>query len=60
MDKLLSIDDASALLGLSKGTLYNWISAQRMPNIKMGGRVKFREADLVKWVEKKSRKQVEM
>ena len=46
----------SKFLGISRNTLYEWIIQKKVPYIKVGRLVKFRKADLEKWLEKKLQK----
>ena len=50
---LLDRAEAAKILRLSPGTLANWQSTQRrkIPCLKLGKRVFYREADLQKWLE---------
>ncbi len=50
MEKLLSIKEAAALLGLKVPTLYKKVCYKTIPYFKIGGRVLFRESTLEKWV----------
>ena len=40
-ERLLSIEEASQVLGVKVGTLYNWVSRQRIKYIKVGRLVRF-------------------
>ncbi|HDY90408.1 MAG TPA: DNA-binding protein [bacterium] len=51
MEKLLSVGEASDLLGLKKQTLYNLSSAGMVPKIKLNGRLLFSPSRLEKWIE---------
>ena len=46
MSKLLTMDEASEYLGISKLTLYGWVSARKLGFIKVGRLVKFRQEHL--------------
>ena len=50
MDKLLSIKDASDLLGLKCSTLYKYICAKKIPYVKLGMRVLFDPEKLRSWI----------
>lgn len=39
--KLLTIEETSEIIGVKVGTLYNWISRQRIKYIKVGRLVRF-------------------
>jgi len=55
MEKLLDIDELSQILGVKKSTVYNWISQNKIPHIKIGKRIlKFRAKDIEAWIEAKS------
>jgi excisionase family DNA binding protein len=43
---LLSVQEAARYLSLSVHTLRTWVSERRVPYIKLGRRVLFRQADL--------------
>ncbi len=53
MDKLLSVHEASELLGVKVSTLYSWIHQGFVPHVKLGRLVKFSATDLTRWVEEK-------
>ena len=54
MEEPLNIDQASLLLGLKKGTIYNMISRKVLPHYKIGRRVFFRKGELEAWFESMS------
>jgi excisionase family DNA binding protein len=43
---LLSVEQAAHYLGLSKFTIYTWVSQGRIPYIKLGRRTLFSKEDL--------------
>ena len=51
MSKLLTIDEASEYLGISKLTLYGWVSARKLGFVKVGRLVKFKQEHLDKWID---------
>ncbi len=51
MGKLLTIDEASEYLGISKLTLYGWVSARRLGFVKVGRLVKFKQEQLDRWID---------
>ena len=51
MSKLLTMDEASEYLGISKLTLYGWVSERRLAYVKVGRLVKFKQDHLDKWIE---------
>ena len=54
--QLLNRDEAARFLRLSPGTLANWQSTQRMkiPCLKLGRKIFYRERDLAKWIESRA------
>ena len=48
---LMDISSAALHLGITKNTLYSWVSQQRIPYVKMGRLVKFDRTDLDAWIE---------
>ena len=51
MSRLLTMDEASEYLGISKLTLYGWVSARKLGFVKVGRLVKFKQQDLEKWID---------
>jgi excisionase family DNA binding protein len=51
MRKLLTMDEASEYLGISKLTLYGWVSARKLGFIKVGRLVKFKQEHLDRWID---------
>jgi len=51
MRKLLTIDEASEYLGISKLTLYGWVSARKLGFVKVGRLVKFKQEHLDRWID---------
>lgn len=50
MNRLLTITEAAALLGVKPQTLYLWVSLRRVPHRKIGRLVRFTESDLEEFV----------
>ena len=51
MSKLLTMDEASVYLGISKLTLYGWVSARKLGFVKVGRLVKFKQEHLDRWID---------
>lgn len=49
-DRWLSVDEIAAHLGLSKDTVYGWVSTGRMPGHRVGRRWKFKRSEVDEWV----------
>lgn len=50
--EFLNVDQAAAFLNIAKQTVYQLNMEGRIPSIKKGKRLYFRESDLIAWVEK--------
>ena len=53
--ELLSVDDITRILRISKGTAQRWCRDRRLPAAKIGKEYRIRKEDLDKWYEKKLR-----
>ena len=56
MSKLLNIEETATNLGLAKSTLYRWVHMKKIPYVKMGNLLKFKEKEILDFIEQKSRK----
>jgi excisionase family DNA binding protein len=55
MEKLLSVDELSKFLGVTKATIYSWTSRNKIPHIKLSKRLlKFRANDIEAWIAKRA------
>ena len=50
-DALLSISEAAEYLGMKPGTLRNWLSARRLPFVKVGRLTRVSRAALDRFIE---------
>ena len=55
IDKLLTPLEVAKIIGLEPRTLANWRSGglESLPYIKLGGRIRYPEADVKAWLESK-------
>lgn len=51
MSRLLTMTEASEYLGISKLTLYGWVSARKLGFVKVGRLVRFKQHDLDRWID---------
>ena len=49
-DQLLTVEDAAAYIGISDGTLRNWLSAKRLTYVKIGRLTKIRRSVLDQYI----------
>lgn len=52
--QLIGIREAAERLGLTVGTLYNWVSQGRVPSVRLGGRRLFDVRQLERFVQEAS------
>ncbi|MBA7639633.1 hypothetical protein ES703_47293 [subsurface metagenome] len=55
MNSLLTIQELSQILKISKKTIYGWVHDNYVPYMKLGGAVRFRERDIEIWLARRSR-----
>ena len=53
MEKLLTLDEVTELLGIKEKTVYKYTSLNMIPHIKIGNRLRFDYDDLMKWIKSK-------
>jgi excisionase family DNA binding protein len=51
MDRLISVEEAAKILGVSPNTLRGWVTRRKVRYVKLGSRCLFRPADLEELVE---------
>lgn len=56
---LLTVDDVAKLLRLKTAGVYALVEARRIPSIKISNRVRFLRDDVMKWIAKNRRREVE-
>ncbi|MCB5259126.1 MAG: helix-turn-helix domain-containing protein, partial [Candidatus Cloacimonetes bacterium] len=49
-DRWLSVDEISVYLGVTKDTVYKWLSEKKLPAHKVGRLWKFKKEDVDTWV----------
>ena len=49
-DRWLSVDEIAEYLGVSKDTVYSWVTHKSMPGYKVGRFWKFKKEDVDTWV----------
>ena len=51
-DRLLTIDEVAAMTGLAVGTLYHFVSQERIPVVRLSKRcLRFRQFELSDWIQ---------
>ncbi len=50
MERLLNMDETSAILGISKATLYSWICKKKIGVVKVSSRSMFDPADIREFI----------
>jgi excisionase family DNA binding protein len=54
MDKLLTPQEMARVLGVQPSTIYQWTHQGFIPHVKLGKFVRFKEGDVLKWVEERT------
>ena len=49
IQRLIEIDELSAMLGVAKNTLYDWCAVRKIPHIKLGKLLRFDAAEIEAW-----------
>ena len=49
-DRWLSVDEIAEYLGVSRDTVYTWVTAKGMPGHKVGRFWKFKREDVDEWI----------
>jgi len=50
-NRLLTLDDVCQRYRVSRHTVYQWTAGNFIPHLKIGGQLRFRLSDLLKWEE---------
>jgi PTS system nitrogen regulatory IIA component len=50
-DRLLTSAELAELLGFAAGTIVDWAERGTIPAFKLGGRLRFRESEVLDWLE---------
>lgn len=50
-ERLLTARELGELLGFAAGTVVDWAEQGRVPAFKVGGRLRFRESEVLAWLE---------
>jgi excisionase family DNA binding protein len=53
LERLLTAREVAELLGFASGTVVNWAERGEVPSFKLGGRLRFRESEVVEWIEQR-------
>ncbi|MBO7430258.1 MAG: helix-turn-helix domain-containing protein [Spirochaetia bacterium] len=58
MIKLLSVGEVAAALQVKISTVYQYVNAGKLPCVKVGRRIRFKEEDIEAWIKSNSREVV--
>jgi len=56
MEKLLKVEQVADLLQVSKRTIYDWTHVDYIPHYKFRNCVRFKETDIIIWLNKRANK----
>ncbi len=57
--RLININELSEYIGLSKNTIYSWVSQRKIPFVKCGRLTKFDLQRIDEWIEENSSEAIE-
>ncbi len=58
-DQVLTLKEVAAYLKLVEKTAYKLAAEGKLPGFKVGGSLRFKEADIEGWIEKKKKKEAD-
>lgn len=53
VEKFIDINQLSEILSVKPATIYGWVHEERVPSYKVVGLVRFKEKEVLEWLEKK-------
>ncbi len=57
MERLMTAKQVSELVEVRPSTIYQWVHLGLIPYVKLGKCVRFKKADLLRWIDKNLRKE---
>lgn len=54
MKNLLNINQAAEILNLKVPTLYRWVHERKIPFVKMGNKLRFKQEEITEFIDKNS------
>ena len=57
MERLMTAKQVSELIEVKPSTVYQWVHLGLIPYVKLGKCVRFKKADLFRWIDKNLRKE---
>ena len=52
---LMNVQEVAEYIRVKPKTVYNWVNAEKIPVTKVGGRSKFRKAEMDKWLDERTK-----
>ncbi len=56
VDRLMTAEEVASYLGVATGTIYNKVSRDEIPYVKVGRAVRFRRGEIDRWTEEQAAK----
>ncbi len=57
MERLMTAKQVSELIEVKPSTIYQWVHLGLIPHVKLGKCVRFKKAELFRWIDKNLRKE---
>ena len=51
LEELLNVKELAKIIKVRQGTIYLWVSQEKIPHIKLGKRVLFDKSEIKKWID---------
>jgi excisionase family DNA binding protein len=55
LEPLVNARELGELLGFASGTIVDWAEQGQLPHFRVGGRLRFRESEVLQWLEERRR-----
>lgn len=53
LEQMLTASQLAEVLGFQPGTIVDWFERGELPGYRIGGRLRFRESEVVEWLEQR-------
>ncbi|HBG49951.1 MAG TPA: hypothetical protein DDW90_10720 [Cyanobacteria bacterium UBA9971] len=54
MEKLLNIAETAEILNIKTPTIYRWVHERKIPFVKMGNKLRFKQNEIINFIEENS------
>ena len=54
MNRLLNINETAEILNMKVPTLYRWVHTRKIPFVKMGNKLRFKQSEILEFIKQNS------